>query len=390
MSKLPTFRNNRVMAFDSKYTGEEPVWDLQSSWSDEQFIREYNRLFGFYAYYLSAKDLKPDVLLYMKKAKTYTEEQVDNIASFPDWVISGSTGKLCRSLNRGMDEVRVKSLTGTDILEIVHRAIREGLEFKDTSVPIQEDSEIKPTVNIQERLEQKVVTTLVNDFDTMIDTWIKGEDKVAPLNISSLMTNHNVSAMGLKYFKPYIEKLLKEMMSAREGEYPEVVEGYAYLSKKGLNSRIAACEDMLDQIAKITHAKKAERKPRVKKAKSAEKQVARLKFMQSSAEYGITSVSSLNIPGSQRVYVFNTKNRVLSCYTAASANGIEVKGSGFKNFSETDSFSIRLRKPNDILPSILAKTEKQIAKVTDTIKGKKNIPNGRINDQTVILRIFNL
>jgi hypothetical protein len=147
---------------------------------------------------------------------------------------------------------------------------------------------------------------------------------------------------------------------------------------------------MLDQIAKITHAKKAERKPRVKKAKSAEKQVARLKFMQSSAEYGITSVSSLNIPGSQRVYVFNTKNRVLSCYTAASANGIEVKGSGFKNFSETDSFSIRLRKPNDILPSILAKTEKQIAKVTDTIKGKKNIPNGRINDQTVILRIFNL
>lgn len=389
MSKLPTFRNNRVMAFDSKYTGEEPNWDLQNSWTDEEFNKEYNRLFGFYGYYLSSKDLKPDVIRFMKSSGKYTEEQIDKIMSFPDWVVSGTTGKLCRCLNKGLSSDRVKQITNTDILDIVHTDINKGINFKQIyAVRDEDDTDKKPVVSIQERLEQKVMSTLGNEFDTMLDTWIGGDDKVLPLNISALLTKHSVSPMGLKFLTPRIEKLLTELTDAKEAKYEEVTEGYSYLSKKGLNFRIAACEDMLDQVVKITHAKKAERKPRVKKVKSAEKQVSRLKFMQASAEYSVKSVSPMSIPGAHRVYVFNTKNRVLTCYESASPVGLEVKGSAIKNFTDTASFNIRLRKPNDLLPDVLSKTSKQLDKAIDSIKAKKSVPNGRINDQTVILRIF--
>lgn len=388
MSKSSTFRNNRVAAFDSKYTGEEPTWDLQESMTDEEFNKQYNRIFGFYGYYLSAKDIKPDIIKFMKASGKYSTEQINTFSKFPDWATSGTTGKLCRSLNRGIDADRVKRLNTTDILELAHTDIARAIGLKDTfNTNKEEDTERKP-VNIQERLESKVMSTLVDNFDSMLELWMKGEDKVSSLNISVLMNNHNVPAMGLKFLLPKIEKLLKELQDAKAGLYEEVVQGYAYLTKKGLNYRIEACEDMLNQIVKVTHSKKAERKPRVKKAKSAEKQVSRLKFMQASAEYSIKSVSPMSIPGSHRVFVFNTKNRVLTCFESASEAGLEVKGSAIKNFTETASYNLRLRKPNDVLPDILSKTSKQIDKVIDAIKSKKSVPNGRINDKTIILRIF--
>lgn len=393
MSKLPTFRANRVTAYDSKYTGEEPVWELQDSWPDAEFSKEYTRLYGFYGYYLSNKDLRPDVVKFMDKHPTFSEDEKDLFAKLPDWAISATTGKIARSINRGIDTARVQRLTGTDIRQMAVDDIRLALknyghEYTIKSQPVTAEDSQKKAVSIQDRIRSKVVSSLVNDLDTLIDEWVKGAEKVNCLNVVELVSKYELPAMGLKHFTDAVEKMKAEYEAALGKCYPEVTEGYAYLSKKGIQNRISACQTMLDDVTKITHAKKATRKPRVKKPKSAEKQVSRLKYMQASAEYSVKSVSPLTIPTSFRVYVFNTKYRVLSCYESNSPAGLEVKGSGIKNFSDTGSFSIRLRKPNDVLPDIISKTLKQIDKVTDTLKVKKTKPNGRINDQCIILRTF--
>ena len=57
---------NRVIACDSKYTGEEPQWDGCENWDPIKFMTNRNRMFGFYNYYLSAKDLKAFALELMK------------------------------------------------------------------------------------------------------------------------------------------------------------------------------------------------------------------------------------------------------------------------------------------------------------------------------------
>lgn len=393
MSKLPTFRANRVTAYDSKYTGEEPVWELQDTWSDAEFNKEYVRLFGFYGYYLSNKDLRPDVVKFMNAIVTFSETEKDTFATLPDWAISATTGKIARSYNRGMDVRRVEKLTGTNVVQMAIEDIRTalknyGLEYAPKPQLVTEEDTSAKAVSIQDRIRSKVTSTLVNDLDTLVNEWIKGGDKAEPLNVAELVNKYEIPAMGLKHFTEAVEKMKAEYEAARDKCYPEAVEGYAYLSRKGILNRIQALQTMLDDVTKITHAKKATRKPRVKKPKSAEKQVSRLKYMQASAEYSVKSVSPLTIPTSYRVYIFNTKYRVLSCYEANSATGLEVKGSGIKNFSDTGSFSIRLRKPNDVLPDIISKTMKQIDKVTDTLKVKKTKPNGRLNDQCIILRTF--
>ena len=41
---------NRVIACDSKYTGEEPQWDGCENWDPIKFMTNRNRMFGFYNY----------------------------------------------------------------------------------------------------------------------------------------------------------------------------------------------------------------------------------------------------------------------------------------------------------------------------------------------------
>ena len=45
-----------------------------------------------------------------------------------------------------------------------------------------------------------------------------------------------------------------------------------------------------------------------------------------------------------------------------------------------------LRKPNDILNAIVTQTEKRSQKILDQLKTKRKPANGRMNDNTLILK----
>ena len=120
--------------------------------------------------------------------------------------------------------------------------------------------------------------------------------------------------------------------------------------------------------------------------KSASLQVKKLKYKESDDDFGIQSVSPLNIPGSRMVLVFNTKTRKLGVYE--SDNPISVKGTSLKEWNEEKSFSLTIRKPDDIIPILLKKSEKVFTKAIDDLKTKRGKVNGRINKDTILLRIL--
>ena len=64
-----------------------------------------------------------------------------------------------------------------------------------------------------------------------------------------------------------------------------------------------------------------------------------------------------------------------------------MSGTTIKNFDDESRVAL-LRKPEEILPQILNKTEKQIEKVWDTITTKINKPTGRINSDCILLRVI--
>ena len=113
-----------------------------------------------------------------------------------------------------------------------------------------------------------------------------------------------------------------------------------------------------------------------------------MKYKKEDSEYKLVSVPPIQMIGKTRLFVFNTKYRTLSEYVTTSVSGFEISGSTIKNFDTVNSRMIKLRKPDDILPDVLKKTPKQIDSILKTIKTKVKVPNGRINKDTILLRVM--
>jgi DNA-binding transcriptional MerR regulator len=394
---------NRVIANDSKYTGEEPQWDGCENWDPIKFMKNRNRMFGFYNYYLSAKDLKVFALEWMKK-NGYNKDQIKIIKSLRDTQPSVTTSKLCRAMNNGMaptcdgcmdyykDKEGYSGAKPHNDYEHVKKEI-DSLLSQNTQpiVTIEEDATNepqKPKTNISpiERLRNKVITTVCRDLDWMLDDWINSETKVYGINLYASLKTNAIPSAGLKYVNEWLIRQRDELNGAIEGD-PDSVEGYSYLSKAGIRNRIKELDKMLSQLDKYKATHTNARKPRKKKVQSAEKQVKALKYLSESDEYAVTSATPVRIPGARKVYTFNIKYRKLTVYTCESTEGIVVKGSTLKNFDESQSYSMTLRKPNEVLNAIVTKTEKQSQKIIDELKTKRKPANGRINDQTLILKV---
>ena len=128
--------------------------------------------------------------------------------------------------------------------------------------------------------------------------------------------------------------------------------------------------------------------PRAKKPKTSDKQVERLQYKQEDIDAKLASINPVVIPGKNKLWVYNTKQRTLAEYSTDSAHGFEVSGTTIKNFEDGSSRITKLRKPDDILPEILNRTERQIDKIWGTLTTKINKPTGRINKDCILLRVL--
>tara|TARA_B110000444_G_C18788585_1_gene571274 strand:+ start:299 stop:1501 length:1203 start_codon:yes stop_codon:yes gene_type:complete len=391
---------NRVVACDSKYTGEEPRWDGCESWDPVKFMVNRNRMFGFYNYYLSAKDLKVFALEWMK-INGYTKDEIKYIKSLRDTLPSVTTSKLCRALNNGMlptcdgykeyykDRPGYSVAAAHDDLAHVKKEIKTLLsnyvKVVDTSDK-PDSNQHKANISPIERLKNKVVSTVCAELDWMLDDWINCEPKVQGINVYSLLKQHTIPAAGLKYVEEWLGRCKSELVGAIEGD-PDSVEGYSHLTKPAIRARIKELTKMEEQVSKFRATNTNARKPRKKKVQSADRQVKSLNYLAESDEYAVTSMSPSNIPGARRLYTFNIKYRRMTVYECSSTDGFTVKGTSIKGFDEKLSYSMSLRKPSDVISAVVTKTEKQLDKIIDTLTTKRKEANGRINDQTLILKV---
>ena len=74
-------------------------------------------------------------------------------------------------------------------------------------------------------------------------------------------------------------------------------------------------------------------------------------------------------------------------FVSDTAAGFEVRGSTVYNWNEKFSKITTLRKPDEILPQILSKTERQIDNLWDTFTTKIGVPTGRINKDCILVRV---
>ena len=94
------------------------------------------------------------------------------------------------------------------------------------------------------------------------------------------------------------------------------------------------------------------------------------------------------IVGKKRLLTFNTKYKELCKYVTEDPRGFTVKGTTIQNFDADISRSIKLRKPDEFLPIAQNKTAKQIDTAWKGLTTKTGKPTGRLNAETILLRMF--
>jgi hypothetical protein len=130
---------------------------------------------------------------------------------------------------------------------------------------------------------------------------------------------------------------------------------------------------------------KANRTPRKRKPVPIGKQVAKVKYMKEFAELKLQSVKPENMVDAKEIWIYNTKYRKLQVYK--SEHGLAVKGTSLIGFDVAESKSVTLRKPEEFFKG-LALGKRGLTAALKTIKTKPTAPNGRINQECIILGAF--
>lgn len=251
----------------------------------------------------------------------------------------------------------------------------------------QHDSDAKLSVSPMVKLQRKISRTIMQDILELEDKWIDGEHD-ATLDLYQEFKRHGLPASATKVVREYIEGLYDDYNAAYTKTDPDAVEGYSHLTKPQLKKRVNACESMLSDLDRLQSAAKATRKSKTKQPKAADKQVAKVNYKKEDTEFKIVSIAPLQIVGSRRLFTFNTKYKVLTEYVTNSASGFQMSGSTLKNIDTTVSRCTKLRKPDAFIPIVQKKTHLQIDKEWKQLTTKTTVPNGRINKDTILLRVM--
>lgn len=317
----------------------------------------------------------------------FSKDDAAAILAHQEWNFSIYTGRAAAIFwaNHGLEFEEPYQDYPEKIYQTYHDMIETGKAI--LSAKNADDNKDKPKpLSPQELLRRKVNMTVGYDVDDLEDQWINNEKSEIDLYI--LFQTHGLKGAAAAHLRDRIEFMRDEYEAAVLKTDECAVEAYDHLTTAELKRRLKVVNQMLDDLVKIESAAKATRKKRTPKVQTADKQVKDLKYLKAeNEEYKLVSIDPLTVPGSLRLYTFNVKTRVLSEYVTTSVNGFFIKGTTIQNFDPDQSRSTKLRKPNDFLTLVLKKTPKQIDKEWSKLTTKTNPVNGRINDDTILLRV---
>jgi len=228
----------------------------------------------------------------------------------------------------------------------------------------------------------------------VVDQYISGaQSEIQDYSVYDELKKINAPKTLVQKVIEYYTPLLNELEELVTHKTPDLLEGYKHLKTvASKRDYLAFIKNIIDECQKFLNASvaakvRAVRQPRVKKKIPVEKLVARVKYQKESNEFKLTSINPVNIIGALDVYLFNTKYRRLVQLVAASVEGFSIKGTTIINISDTCS-SKTLRKPEDALMEFGKATKARASKMFIDLKTKAGSANGRLNEETIILKVY--
>ena len=395
-------------------------WEQWSGADFHKRVRQYKE--DLYANF-KASDLAPEVLAWMKE-NGYSKADIDAAKKRGPSITVGMT---CKLLRAGMPEFNEKhaeywnSLPGTTG-ELKPVTVWLNAEIEKTVIAgrsiveeVKAEEKTKATVyvpTIQERIADQA-RSAAEEIDAWLDGFVENKKDFDPkgFDFKKHFTKMNVTqAHARKLVKFYEGELaefkelqnpptaaqMKKMSDKDLDMLAQLKEGYSHLSKKDIANYVAALESLVDACMFVVDTSKAVRKPRKAKPKSADKLIAKLNYLKTDNTLNLASINPADIIGANELWVYNTKSRKIGKYVASNIDpkgmkrdgtGLSIKGTTIIGFDETLSVMKTLRKPAEQLKEFKAAGKVALRKFLDDIKTTEARLNGRINGETILLKV---
>lgn len=372
-----------------------PNWDGAASWNAEQFNKHFNSSMAWYRVEKSGKELKPKVIDWMGR-NGYDKDTIAAFKKTKDSRCSMTVGSIAACLLKGMPEVHKEFNNGKNSAEWLRSQIQhiidEGTDDIDDSETIKTvTKEPSQVVSIQDRIREQAGASS-EELDAAIDAWIMDPESFDPkaFKIINLLRGKSVKGGQSRYIKSYFQSTYNELLELANGSADEQLrEAYRHNSRKNVKKLIEFYESIMTACDQIAAEAKIMKKPRTKKVKPAEDQIKKMKFCMKDDKLSIVSVSPVGIIGAQGLVTYNIKTRKIGYIISKSSTGLGVKGTTLINFSEK-SFQKTLRNPSLQLKEFKEQnTQKRFETwFNKTIKTTETKHTGRINEDTIILKIY--
>ena len=257
-------------------------------------------------------------------------------------------------------------------------------QLKKAKPAVNKSAKVVSVLSIQDHIKRKAgecIGELEGQIDELITTKFSAD--VSPYAI-----------MNTLEIKGAHTKFVIDHFKTRRAEYDDVLtttdsdikEAYSNFTKVQLKKLVAYCDQVIVDGMRLAGDSVKSRKPRKRKAKSAEQLVSKINYAKDFAELKLVSVDPKTIVGANQLWVYNTKTRKLGCYNAEDAAGLSIKGSTLQNFAESKSIQKTLRKPAVTLPEVLKGGKVALRNVLTEIRAAEGVLTGRINNDTILLR----
>ena len=374
-----------------------PSWVGCESWDENQFLRYFHSAMKYYRMETSGKELKVKVIDWMGK-NGYDKKTIASFKKTKDNRCSLTVGSIAACLLKGMQSTRPDFNNGRDTATWlgaeIAKIIDEGKnDIDEDAVKAAADAN-KPVVytpSIQERVRDAALG-MTEEIEDAIESFQLNPADFDPkaFKVLNLLKAKGAKAAHARIIRDFYASNMAELEELL-GDAPEeqLREGYKHRTRRQVKALLAFYQEIESACTMLGQEAKLNKKPRAKKEQPKDKIVAKLKFKKTDEPLKLVSVNPVDIIGAKELWVFNTKTRKLGKYVAEEYKELGVKGTTITGFSEMQSVQKTLRKPVDQLKEFKAAGKVQLRKFLDEINAVDTKMNGRLNEETILLKVSN-
>lgn len=370
---------------DTKYMGDEPLFVVQPD--TDRRMSALSNAFSWYNWFYTKKDAKELLCQFLDLSNRQQEAKL--IRKVADNEVINTYCWLARIKLRGLELTEHEEASLENEISRLIRAVHKP-EVKESITSVtKEATEAPARPNIQDILREKAKDA-AGELEGVFDDFIlTGKASAKTMDV---VAKFNVMPQHISLIIDIWKKKQSEFTELQGGLDKQLNEGYNYLTKIQVRNILKYIEQVLTDLNAYISVKKASKAPRKTKPVPVEKIVSKLKYLKTfkdtASKLDLVSISPVKLHGASEAWVYDTAKRKLHHYIADEySKTFTVKGNTILGFDTGKSEIKTLRKPGEQIKEVMG-SKPAARKFFADIKAVATTPNGRFNENMIILKAF--